>query len=138
MAFRSEAEGFLAPGESLEVHGTRVTYEKSDPYSTGRSDIDRVRLVVEKDGKRLETLSPEFKVHHKFPEPEKDVAVHETITGDLYAILAQPVDPASGRAKIQVLWNPGVAWVWWSSYALIMGTVICLWPERRKLVAAAA
>lgn len=132
MAFREEAEGFLAPGEALDMHGHRVVFAESEPYATGRSDIDRVRLVVEKDGRQVGELRPEFKVHHKFPEPEKDVSIHSTLTGDVYAILAEPVDPASGRAKIQVLWNPGVTWVWWSSYVLLLGTVICLWPERPR------
>jgi len=132
MAFRQDAEAVLAPGESVDVHGHHVTYVASSPYQTGRSDVERVDLRVERGGQEVALLRPEFKIHHKFPEPEKDVAVRQTAAGDLYAILAEPVDRATGRAKIQVLWNPLVTWVWIASYLLIAGTVLCLWPQASR------
>lgn len=137
MAFRQEAEGILIPGQSLSLRGYDVTYASSNPYRTGRSDVEQVRLVVTREQRAVADLRPEFKIHHKFPEPEKDVAIHEGFTGDLYAILAEPVEASTQRAKIQLLWNPGVAWIWWSSYLLLFGTIICMWPDPPRRVAAA-
>ncbi len=132
MAFRQEAEALLAPGQSMTVRGETITFVRAEHEDTGRSVVDRAVLAVGSGG----TLAPEFKTHRKFPEPEKDVSVRETLSGDLYAILAEPIDTATGRAKIQVLWNPLVAWVWWSSWLMLAGTLICLWPQRRAAAAA--
>jgi cytochrome c-type biogenesis protein CcmF len=133
MAYRVDAEAVLAPGEALSLRGYEVTYVEPLHERRGGSDVFSVRLAVARGGQPVTELRPEFKLHDKFPEPEKDVAVHATLAGDLYAILAQPVDPREGgSAKIQILWNPLVTWVWWSSYVLIFGTVICAWPDRRE------
>jgi len=138
MAFREDAEALLAPGESVSVHGYDVTY--AGPLFERRpgSDVYSARLVVSRGGKQVGELRPEFKLHDKFPEPEKDVDIHQSAAGDLYAILAQPVDPKGGSAKVQVLWNPLVAWVWWASYVLILGTVISAWPDARARAVARA
>jgi cytochrome c-type biogenesis protein CcmF len=128
MAFRQETEAVLAPGQSLQLRGYTVVYDGARRIQTGRSDVDQASLRVVRDGEHVAELVPEFKVHHKFPEPEKDVSVHETLSGDLYAILAEPIERGTDRAKIQVLWNPLVAWVWWSSWLLLAGSAICMWP----------
>lgn len=136
MTFREEAEALLSPGDSLHVHGHEVTYVGPAPYRGPGSDVYSVRLAVSREGRHVAELRPEFKIHDKFPEPEKDVAIHQTAAGDLYAILAQPVRPTDPTAKVQVLWNPLVAWIWWSSYVLIAGTLVCAWPDGRRRAAA--
>lgn len=138
MAYRQETEAVMLPGESTQLRGYTIVYDGADHVETGRSVVDRARLRVTKGGETVAELTPEFKSHFKFPEPEKDVSVHETLAGDLYGILAEPVEDGTKRAKIQVLWNPLVVWVWWSCWLMLAGTVICMWPERRRGAVAGA
>jgi cytochrome c-type biogenesis protein CcmF len=128
----------MEPGQTLLVHGHEVTYLEPLHERRPGSDVYSARLAVARDGHAVGELRPELKLHDKFPEPEKDVAIHQSAAGDLYAILAQPVDPRGGPAKVQILWNPLVAWVWWSSYLLIAGTLVCAWPDRRERAVAKA
>ena len=138
MAFREEEEALLRPGDTVSIHGHELRYVEPLYHGRPGTDVHSIRLEVTKDGQRVAELRPEFKMHSKFPEPEKDVAIHQTAAGDVYAILAQPLDPADPAAKVQVLWNPLVAWVWWSSYVMILGTAICAWPSRRAARAVVA
>ena len=132
MAFDEKVEVVLSPGESTSIHGFTVTYEKPVSYRGPGSNVYSVALRIDKDGRQVDELRPEFKIHDKFPEPEKDVAIHATLLGDLYAILGEPVDPADSKAKLQFKWNPLVAWVWHAGWLLLIGTAICAWPERPR------
>jgi cytochrome c-type biogenesis protein CcmF len=138
MMYDEKAEVVLRPGEATSLHGYDITYAENVPYRGPGSDVYSVSLVVERDGERVAELRPEFKLHDKFPEPEKDVAILDTPLGDLYAILGQPVDPKDPSAKLQLKWNPLVEWVWASCYLLLLGTLICTWPERPRPSAAAS
>jgi cytochrome c-type biogenesis protein CcmF len=132
MAYRSDLEAKLMPGETVELVGYSVTYREPVPYRGPGSDVYSIALEVRKDGILVDELRPEFKIHDKFPEPEKDVAIHQTWSGDLYAILAQPVLPSDPAAKIQILWNPLVSWVWGAGHLMLLGTLVCIWPDRRR------
>ena len=50
----------------------------------------------------------------------------------------QPVDPNDPKAKLQFKWNPLVTWVWWSGWLLLAGTILCAWPEGRRVASGAA
>ena len=136
MIYDEKAEIVMSPGETASIHGFDITYSGPVSYRGPGSDVYSVALAVAKDGRPVTELRPEFKIHDKFPEPEKDVAIHQTALGDLYAILGQPVDPNDPRAKLQFKWNPLVAWVWLSCYLLIFGTAICAWPDGRRRASA--
>ncbi|MEM7245924.1 MAG: heme lyase CcmF/NrfE family subunit [Acidobacteriota bacterium] len=129
MLFKEQREVNLAVGESVTVHGHVVRYEEPLRFRVPGSNVYSVRLSVAKEGQQVAELRPEFKIHDKFPEPEKDVAIHQTMSGDLYAILGQVVDPDDPRVTLQVLWNPLVAWVWGAGWLLLFGTAVCAWPD---------
>jgi cytochrome c-type biogenesis protein CcmF len=137
MAFREDAEAALRPGESIRVHGFDVTYAEAVPRRDPGADVHAVRLTVARGDESVTELRPEIRLHDKFPEAEKNVAIHQTAAGDLYAILARPLTDEDGGATIQVLWNPLVAWVWWAAYVMLLGTVICAWPDAPRAAAVA-
>jgi cytochrome c-type biogenesis protein CcmF len=138
MLYDEKAEVVLRPGDSASIHGYELTYTEPVPFRGPGSDVYSVNLAVSKDGKPVTDLRPEFKIHDKFPEPEKDVAIHSTMWGDLYAILGQPVDPRDPKAKLQFKWNPLVTWVWNAGWLMLIGTAICVWPDPPRRDSAAA
>ena len=49
---------------------------------------------------------------------------------DLYIVLAS-LEP-DGLAAFQVLINPLVVWLWIGGLVMILGTLITLWPSRKR------
>ena len=61
-------------------------------------------------------------------------AIRSTPVEDLF-ILFSEVQPDGTSAAFRLLVNPLVWWMWVSGPLLLLGTVVAMWPSRRRAVA---
>jgi len=88
-------------------------------------------------GEFVTELHPEKRIYfHRDPNPDKrqphsELDIYSTLVRDIYSIFTG-VDPKNKVGYFKIMINPLVQWVWIGSYFLIIGTVIAMWPVRRK------
>ena len=94
-------------------------------------------LVTGKDGNNITTLRPEKRIYfHSDPNPDRrqphsELDIYTTLKRDIYSVFSS-IDTDNGIAFFQIMINPLVQFVWYGGYILVLGTLIALWPSKRK------
>ena len=87
-------------------------------------------MKVYQNGKLIDTLLPERRFYAK-EEPTTEVALRSRFKEDLYVVLAG-FNPDNNKAVIHVFLNPLVSWIWIGGLVFMLGTVICLIPDKHE------
>jgi cytochrome c-type biogenesis protein CcmF len=138
MAYKSEKLVALSPGESTTIHGYTLRYEDytiEELNPEPETYQSRVRfsttLAVYGGDSKLAILVPEKNYHWVLDNPwVTEVAIRSNLKEDLYVILASLDE--TGLAAFQIIINPLVIWIWIGSGLLLVGTLIAVWPTRRR------
>jgi cytochrome c-type biogenesis protein CcmF len=69
------------------------------------------------------------------PIPTTEVAIWSGVRHDLYLVLAA-WDLDTGTATYKAYLNPLVKWIWIGGFVLMLGTVICVLPDRSAEIGA--
>ncbi len=137
MAFKTETEATLRPGESAELKGRdghvyTFTHLGISQYNTLNRFVTAALLDVRRDGKDIGRLRTEKRQHvdalgNKTFEPSTEVGIMSGLRVDLYVVLAGLVD-GTEQAVFRFTINPLVWWVWFGGFVLVIGGLIVLWP----------
>ena len=137
MAFKTETEATLRPGESAELKGRdghvyTFTHLGISQYNTLNRFVTAALLDVRRDGKQIGRLRTEKRQHvdalgNKTFEPSTEVGIMSGLRVDLYVVLAGLVD-GTEQAVFRFTINPLVWWVWFGGFVLVIGGLIVLWP----------
>jgi len=125
--------------------GSKETVGNYDVELAGLSEEERPNHyayiadlnVYTTGGEFVTDLHPEKRIYfHRDPNPDKrqphsELDIYSTLTRDIYSIFTG-VDPKNQVGYFKIMINPLVQWVWIGSYFLIIGTVIAMWPVKRK------
>lgn len=134
-AFDSEVEATLRRGEQVELGDYKFTLhdvverERTNHYALSAT------LTVEKDNKILDTLNPEYRIYFPRTNQEQQHSELDLRTGimaDIYTVFSG-ADHNRGLYAIKIMINPLVWWVWFGGYLLIAGTIIAIWPRKKKV-----
>src|SRR5205809_83608 len=137
MAFKTETEATLRPGESAELrardgHVYTFTHLGISQYNALNRQVTAALLDVRRDGKEIGRLRTEKRQHvdalgnRKF-EPSTEVGIMSGLRVDLYVVLAGLVN-GTEQAVFRFTINPLVWWVWFGGFVLVIGGLIVLWP----------
>ena len=128
--FNAEAEGVLAPGQSLGVGRYTLRFESSK--DTSRPDFEGVAARVSiLEGDRLVTvLEPEKRRYRASRQPTTEASVLTSFREDIYLTLGEV--HADGSISLQAHVNPLVRWLWAGGVVLVLGTTIGAWPEAAR------
>ncbi len=133
-AFDSEVEATLSRGEQVELADYKfmlqdvVKRERTNHYALAAT------LTVEKDNKIIDTLNPEYRIYFPGSNQEQQHSELDLRTGimaDIYTVFSG-ADHNRGYA-IKIMINPLVWWVWFGGYLLVAGTIIAIWPRKKKV-----
>ena len=136
-AFVSHTTATLRVGESFELQGHRMTFEGLVRGQEPHREYVAARLQLTprgEDGQRL--LAPRMNYYESSTDPVGTPAVHDTVREDLYISLLA-FDGKSQVASFNAWTFPLVSWIWWSLPILAFGTLIAVWPLRRRKAAKA-
>jgi cytochrome c-type biogenesis protein CcmF len=136
-AFKAEAQKTLNKGEAISLNGYTLVYENLVSYPTEHKDVVAATLGVYKNGKRIASLKPEknfFRSQGNRDIPNStEVGLRSTFKEDLYAVMASFENDGSATFKIFI--NPLVLWMWIGGMVMVLGTVVVMWPNKRRQVA---
>lgn len=92
------------------------------------------RIAVEQDGEHVGYLFPKKLYYPGWVDtqgPSTEVAIHSTVAGDLYVVLAG-WDEFGTVVGFQMYWNPMIGWLWFGGLLLVGGTVFAMWPRPER------
>ena len=128
--FDTQRDVVLQPGEQVTVGSYQITYIDAQQIQHPDHLQSIATVVVERDGKSLGTYSPWQDFYPSFSLRPARAAIRSTPIEDLYII---PNDFfQDGSVGFRILINPLVMWMWIAGPVLVLGTVIALWPQRKR------
>lgn len=128
-AFKMEKQITVNKGDSFEIKNYTIRYDSLARYPTANKEVVAVTLSVYNAGKRVAVLTPEKNLHRGQDQPATEVAIHSTLKEDLYVILA---GYEGETVTFKVLVNPLVVWIWIGGGVMGLGTIVALFPDRRR------
>ena len=130
-AFSVDTQYNVTEGEVVMVGDYSLMYRGLGEYSTEMTKVVYGEFLVEENGEYLGVIRPEKVTYLNGNQPTTEVSVVSSIEEDLFVILNGWV-PDSGNSVIQVKIFPLISGIWYGGYVLILGTLISLWPEKRR------
>ena len=137
MAFKSETEATLRPGESTVLkspYGWTYTFTHLgvSQYDALNRQVTAATLEIARDGKRLGVLTTEKRQHvdglgRPTFQPSTEVGIRSDLREDLYVVLAGLVN-GTEQAVFRFTINPLVWWVWYGGMIVALGGLIVMWP----------
>jgi cytochrome c-type biogenesis protein CcmF len=128
-AFNLEKQVTLKQGESFDIKKYTLRYDGLATYPTANKQKVVATLTLYNDHHKVGVLSPEKSLYTGQEQPTTDVAIHTTLKEDLYVILAGYDETI---ATFKILINPLVIWLWIGGGVMAFGTLIVMWPDRKK------
>ena len=133
--FEQQRDVVLSPGESYEIADYRLTYvDTRQAVFSDRTEY-LATLEVYRDGELLEVMTARRSFYPAFNMASTLAAIRSTPVEDFYVVPSE--NRPDGAVGFRILVNPLVWWMWAAGPVLIAGTVVSLWPERRRERAAA-
>jgi cytochrome c-type biogenesis protein CcmF len=128
-SWNKDTEVSLSPGQSQQAGEYSLTYvrEHMEVDNTKRGVFASVD--VSEGGKYLGRLDPGKLMYKRQPDaPQTVVAISHGLRHDVYVIVGS-IDPETKVASLQIHVNPLVSWIWIGCIILILGSVVCMWPQ---------
>ncbi len=129
--FNVEKQVSLKKGESFNIKNYTLRFDALSNYPTASKQKVVATLTVMNDAHQVGVVSPEKSLYRGQDQPTTDVAIHTNFKEDLYVILA---GYDKDFATIKAFVNPLVVWIWIGGGIMGLGTIVIVWPGRRKKV----
>jgi cytochrome c-type biogenesis protein CcmF len=128
-SYARSSEVSLKPGESTRFGGHQIVYIGKDTVDDKQQTAERARVTI--DGAEYAPAQVLFKSNGQVvPRP----SVRSRPWGDVYLSLAKPVAP-DGTASLQIVLNPLIMWLWAGGFVMAFGTLLAMFPGRRRRLA---
>ncbi len=123
--FQQTVTVLLAPGERVVIGDYIVTYRGVETVAGPNYRAQRATLAVAENGRPAFVLYPEKRSYSGDRRMvTTEAAIHTTIFGDLYLVLAEERD--GGGAVIRAFWNPLVVWIWIGWLFILAGVGVAI------------
>ena len=129
--FNQDVQKEMGPGESLEIGSYSLTLEQVKNKDNANYASAVAVMKVYQNGKLIDTLLPERRFYKAREEPTTEVALRSSLKEDLYVVLSG-FTPSTSRAVMHTFLNPLVSWIWIGGLVFMLGTVVCLIPDRHE------
>ncbi len=128
--FNTQRDGVLAPGESLTIEDYELRYLGTVEQDKGNRTEFASDVAVYRGGKLLTVMQPVRAFYPSFSMASTRAAIRSTPVEDPYVVPSENL--SNGRVGFRVLVNPLIWWMWAAGPVLVAGTVVALWPQRRR------
>jgi cytochrome c-type biogenesis protein CcmF len=132
MSYSVEREATMQRGETLEVDPYTVRFDAISGSEQPTHFRVEGNFRVFNNGTDLGTMSPALKFYPSQKSPIGRAVHHMTLGSDLYLILSGFSELTQNQATLKVLVRPLVSWIWVGGLVMTLGTIIAIWPMRRK------
>jgi cytochrome c-type biogenesis protein CcmF len=132
-AFDKDATFELAPGKSAQIGNYKLSLTDFISGQTPDYRWGKLEISVSKNGENLGTVQPERRFYTVSQQPTSEVSIRRRLNEDLYLNFAGSTDDGSATV-VQAYVFPLVSWIWIGYWVVLSGTLICLVPNKQKLI----
>jgi cytochrome c-type biogenesis protein CcmF len=136
-AYVKHTSGTLKIGQTMTLDGYQLKFlgmtEGKEPHRAWVA----ARVEVTTPGGKVQEYLPRMNYYERSTDPVGTPAVRETAAEDLYLSL-MAFSQEGGTASLNVWVFPLVGWIWYSIPILVLGSLIAMWPSRRRVAVAAS
>jgi cytochrome c-type biogenesis protein CcmF len=137
-AYQTVRERGLHPGQSMEVAGYTLTYERIEQRQEANALAIRAVVDVSRGGSHVTTLHPGKNSYPVEGDVSNEVGIYHDPRniGDLFTIADQIPTGKSHVLFLKVLVKPLVNLIWAAGFLFVFGALIAMWPdavEQRRL-----
>ena len=115
-------------GETVEFAGH--TFRLDDLYDVADDRSVGIKADIAIDGGQ--TYSPEITKFTSFGMDVPTPSVKSGPTNDIYLVLEAGSKPSTGEAKVKILIQPMIVWLWIGGLLCAIGTTLALFPGRHR------
>jgi cytochrome c-type biogenesis protein CcmF len=133
--FNTQKDVVLSPGERTVVDDYELVYLGTVETPLGNRTEFSSTVEVYRDGKLLDTISPNRAFYPNFNMASTRAAIRSTPVEDLYVVPSE--NRADGSVGLRILVNPLIWWMWVAGPVMLLGTLVALWPEPSRVAAPA-
>jgi cytochrome c-type biogenesis protein CcmF len=136
-AYVKHTSGTLRIGQAMTLDGYQLKFlgmkEGKEPHRAWLG----ARIEVTTPGGEVSEYLPRMNYYERSTDPIGTPAVRESPKEDLYISL-MAFSQEGGTASLNVWVFPLVGWIWYSIPILVLGSLIAMWPSRRRVAVASS
>ncbi len=133
-AFNKDVQKEMKLGSTLQIGRYNLLLQSFETKPEKNYTAERMIVEVMHDNKPLMMLYPERRFFQTNEQSGTMVAIYSTLRDDLYVVYAGQ-SPDNQTPVIHAYLNPLVKWIWLGGAIVVMGTIVCLLPNRRAVLA---
>ncbi|MBA3717949.1 MAG: heme lyase CcmF/NrfE family subunit [Actinobacteria bacterium] len=131
-AYDTTREAKLRPGQSMEIRGYTLTYQRLVERQSENAREIRAQVDVRRGSDHQGTLSAGKNNYPVEQQTSNEVAIRsDFLNGEDLFLIAQQIDP-NGTVFFKVEVLPLVNLIWLAGFIFIGGALIALWPDARE------
>ncbi|GAC1359770.1 MAG: heme lyase CcmF/NrfE family subunit [Ktedonobacteraceae bacterium] len=131
--FQTQKDVVLKSGQEVSLAGNRLVYFGNIDDKQPDKEIITSQLQIWRDGQLQQYIYPGRTFYHSFQDqPASQISITSIGLNDFYVVLENFKGP--GEATIHIYVNPLTSLVWYGGLLMLIGGIVCWWPERRKVM----
>jgi len=132
--FQVQQDAVLKPGQEMNVAGYTLSYFGNYEETYPGTDTVKSILQIWRGGQLKGYIYPGRVFYRNFDnQPASLISISTFGLTDVYVFLADW--NGSSQATIRVFINPLTPLVWYGGLLMLLGGIVCWWPERRRQIA---
>jgi cytochrome c-type biogenesis protein CcmF len=132
-AFNQDTTAEVAIGQKIDIGRYHLEVRKIEDGGNDNYQWQRAVVAAYRNGEFLGELRPERRVYLASEQPTSEVAIRRRLNEDLYLNFASISQSDANKAIIQAYVFPLVSWIWVGFWVMLVGTIVCLVPNKQKL-----
>ena len=128
--FQTESDVRMEVGDTASLAGYQMRLETMSEIAGPNYMAQRATISVSRDGKLINTLTPERRVFNVGHQQMTEVAIDRGITRDLYVALGDPVSPTAWSVRLHH--KPFVNWIWIGCVLMALGGAMAVLDRRYR------
>ncbi|MDE2059210.1 MAG: heme lyase CcmF/NrfE family subunit [candidate division NC10 bacterium] len=133
--FKLEQEVTLKQGESLQLGRYQVRFDELSAWQEPHRFVVQGNFTIFNSNHKVAEMRPAKRFYPTEQQPIGTVDVRSTAREDLYLVLSSFAQDGTS-ATVKALVRPLVMWIWVGGWVMVVGSLIAIWPDRRRAVAA--
>ena len=130
-AWNAERLAVMKPGDSIELSGYRVTFERVFEQD-GPNYAELAGAFELRSGSRvIGTIVASKRKYEAPPQSTTQAGISTRPLGDVYAVLGNELD--GGAYAVRLYFHPFVRWIWGGALIMFMGGLVSLLDRRLRI-----
>ena len=133
--FKLEQEVTLKQGESFQLGRYQVRFDELSAWQEPHRFVVQGSFTVFNSNHKVAEMRPAKRFYPAEQQPIGTVDVRSTAREDLYLVLSSFAQDGT-TATVKALVRPLMMWIWLGGWVMVLGSLIAIWPDRRRALAA--